>query len=197
MGLYNAEVSAGSLMPLESRQLAGFLLCHPDEGAWTHAIKVENILQKNSPATALRQAKLIRRRLDLLDEEGWILVRDSSPELAIQMLLLAAIRHSQLLGDYLIDVYRGQQRRLETHLNAQSWGVFLHECEQRDPSVQEWQASTRAKLLQVVLRILAEARYIESTKSLKITPPLLHPLVLKYLTTRQDHYAREAMERTR
>jgi len=37
-------------MPLESRRIAAFLLTEPDDGAWRHAIEVENILQKNTPA---------------------------------------------------------------------------------------------------------------------------------------------------
>ncbi|MCG9000256.1 DUF1819 family protein [Laribacter hongkongensis] len=191
---YSAQLSAGSLLVPESRQLASLLLQHPDEAAWQHAIKVDNVLQKASPATAWRMARLIRQRLECLDEAGLAMVANDSLEVATQMLLLAAVRHSRLLGDYMIDVYRGRLRRLETHLNPKDWAVFVHECEQRDPSVREWTTSTRAKLLQVILRILAEAGYLDSTRSLRMTPPLLHPRVRAYLVASKDHYAREAME---
>jgi len=43
---YNAEISAGSLMPLESKRVASLLLTEPDEAAWLQAIEVENILPK-------------------------------------------------------------------------------------------------------------------------------------------------------
>ena len=78
MSLYNAEVSAGSLMPMESRRLAELLLQRPDNAAWSKAIKQDNILQKNSPATAVRQARRIRNRLTLLDEEGLRLIAEDS-----------------------------------------------------------------------------------------------------------------------
>ncbi|MCG9052531.1 DUF1819 family protein [Laribacter hongkongensis] len=191
---YSAQLSAGSLLVPESRQLAPLLLQHPDEAAWQYAIKVDNVLQKTSPATAWRMARLIRQRLACLDEAGLSMVANDSLEVATQMLLLAAVRHSRLLGDYMIDIYRGRLRRLETRLNPKDWAVFVHECEQRDPSVCEWTTSTRAKLLQVVLRILAEAGYLDSTRSLRMTPPLLHPRVRAYLVASKDHYAREAME---
>lgn len=191
---YSAQLSAGSLLVPESRQLASLLQQQPDEVAWQHAIKVDNVLQKASPATAWRMARLIRQRLECLDEAGLAMVANDSLEVATQMLLLAAVRHSRLLGDYMIDVYRGRLRRLETHLNPKDWAVFVHECEQRDPSVREWTTSTRAKLLQVILRILAEAGYLDSTRSLRMTPPLLHPRVRAYLVASKDHYAREAME---
>lgn len=194
MSLYNAELSAGSLMPTESRHIAKLLLQKPDAAAWSKAIKQDNLLQKKSPASASRQAALIRKRLETLDDEMLLLVSESSVELCVQMLLLAAVRHSRLLGDFLIDVYRGQMRRLETTLTVRDWDVFLHECEQRDPSIVDWTVTTRAKLLQVILRILAEARYIDSTTSLRMTPPLLHPRVTGYLVLSKDHYVREAME---
>ncbi|WP_047248553.1 DUF1819 family protein [Chromobacterium subtsugae] len=197
MSLYNAELSAGSLMIAESRRVAALLLLKPDEAAWSHAIKVENILQKNSPATAKRQARLIRNRLETLDDEGLRLVAEDTPEVCAQILLVAAVRHSRLLGDYLLDVYRSRLRRLETQLNAADWDAFLHECAHRDPIVESWSDTTRAKLLQVLLRILAETRYLESTRSLRLTPPLLHPRVLCYLATHNDIYTREAMEQIR
>jgi len=52
MPRYNAEISAGSLMLAESRRIAALLLTHPSADEWDHALKIENILQKNTPATA-------------------------------------------------------------------------------------------------------------------------------------------------
>lgn len=197
MSLYNAQVSAGSLLINESRRIAELLLQKPDDAAWNQSIKIDNILQKSSPTTAQRQARLIRRRLDCLDEEGVALIANDNVEVRTQMLLLASIRHSRLLGDFMIDVYRAQLRKLETVLDVRNWDVFLHECEQRDPAVGEWTATTRAKLLQVILRILAEARYLESTSSLRMTPQLLHPRVAAYLARSKDLYVREAMEQVK
>lgn len=194
MSLYNAQLSAGSLMIPESRRIAVLLLQKTDLAAWNHAIKVDNILQKSSPETAVRQARLIRQRLGGLEEEGVRLVACDGLEVCTQMLLLASIRQSRLLGDFLIDVYGGQLRRLETTLNIKDWPVFLYECEQRDPAVQNWTSNTRAKMLQVILRILTEAAYLEPGRSLRMTPPFLHPRVRAYLVNYKDHYSHIAME---
>jgi hypothetical protein len=60
-------------------------------------LHVDNsILQKKAPATALRQASLIRNRLKTLDETAWDMIAHREQEVAIQLLLVAAIRHSQL-----------------------------------------------------------------------------------------------------
>ena len=105
MTRYNAEISAGSLLPLESKRVAALMLTKPDEGAWLDAIQTQNILQKKSPATARRQGTLIRKRLYTLAPEAWEMITKRETEVAIQLLLASAIKHSHLLGDFMQSVY--------------------------------------------------------------------------------------------
>lgn len=182
MAIYNAEISAGSLMLPESRRVATLLLAHPTKEQWFEALELDNVLQKKSPATARRQARLIRNRLETLEEEAWTLIAEGSQEVATQLLFAAAIKHSRVLGEFLHDVYGGHLRRLETNLSpAKDWESFMADCLQRDPDVANFSASTKAKMLQVVLRVLAEGKYIDSTRTLRLTPPHLHPDVVRYL----------------
>lgn len=90
MTSYNAEISAGSLLPLESRRIATLLLSKPEPAAWQHAIEVENILQKKTPATARRQARLLQRRLTTLDAQAWQMMAERESEVVIQLLLAAS-----------------------------------------------------------------------------------------------------------
>jgi hypothetical protein len=198
MGIYNAEISAGSLLLLESRRIAELLMMRPSPEQWLHALNVDNILQKSSPATARRQARLIRHRLDTLDNEAWAMIVGGPHEAATQLLLAAAVKHSRLLADFLVDVYGGHLRRLESQLTpAKDWESFLADCVKRDPEFAQLSDSTQAKLLQVILRILAEARYIDSTRNLRLTPPHLHPNVLAYLKRHGDHAVLSVMDQTR
>ena len=180
MTLYNAEISAGSLMLPESRRIGRLLLELPTSEQWDAALKDENLLQKK-PATASRQARLIRKRLETLDHEGLRLVVEGEGELCSQILLAAATRHSRLLGDFLRDVYSADLRRLEDTLNHRQWEAFLAECEHRDDTVSQWAKSTREKIFQVIVRILAEAKYLDSTRRMGLTLPMLHPKTRAYL----------------
>ncbi|MES2069248.1 MAG: DUF1819 family protein [Pseudomonadota bacterium] len=197
MTRYNAEISAGSLLPLESRRIAKLLLSSPDQAAWLRAIETENILQKKTPATARRQATLLRRRLTTLDAGAWKMIAERESEVVIQLLLTAAVKHSQLLGDFILRVYDDRQRRLEPALASSDWHDFLAECAHHDPAAAGWSESTKAKLFQVILRILAEAKYIESPRSMKLTPQSLHPDVRRYLSTHDETYALECLERVK
>ena len=157
----------------ESRVVAGLLLKGVEGVAWNSAIRVENVLQKSSPATAVRQARLIRFRLETVGRPVWKLIKGSDKEVATQLLFAAAIKHSELLKDFVREVVADHVRRLENILSLNAWERFLSDCEARDNNVRAWSAVTRKKLLQVIIRILAEARYLESTRSLRLLPPHL------------------------
>ena len=193
MGLYNAEISAGSLLLPESRRIARLLLTHPTPDQWDDALKSENLLQKK-PATARRQARLIRNRLATLDDEGLRIVAEGDGELGTQVLLAAAARHSLLLSDFLRDVYGADLRRLERTLSHRQWEAFLTECEHRDPAVGAWADTTRAKLFQVIVRILAEAKFLDSARRMGLTPPMLHPKARAYLNRLGDTSTLARME---
>lgn len=193
MGRYNAEISAGSLLLPESRRIARLLLTRPTPAQWAIALKRDNLLQK-STATAQRQARLIRNRLETLDDDGLQLIAEGEAEVSAQLLLGAAIRHSHLLGDFLRDVYGADLKRLEHHLSRRRWDEYLTECAHRDPAVAGWAVSTRAKLFQVIVRILVEAKYLDSVRGLALTPPMLHPLTRRYLVRLGDTTTLSRME---
>lgn len=197
MSLYNAEISAGSLMLPESRRVARLLLTHPTKAQWSDALRLDNILQKKTPATARRQARLIRNRLDTLEEEGWAIIADGPQEAATQLLFAASIKHSRVLADFLADVYAGHLRRLEQHLSpVNDWEAFWTDCVRRDPEAASFSAASTSKMLQVILRVLAEARYLESTRALRLTPPHLHPDVVRYLKRHGDMAVLSLMDMT-
>lgn len=194
---YNAEISAGSLLLKESRVIAKLLLEKADEEKWHKAINIHNLLQKKSPATAKRQTRLIRNRLELMSPELWRMVVDGTKEVAIQVLLVASIKHSKLLGDFMDKVIRSHYKTFNNQLTAREWENYLSECEHRDPSVSGWSESTRKKLGQVVFRILAEANYVDSTRSLKLIPVRVVPEIHNFLSKAKEDYVLRCMEVTR
>ena len=193
MTIYNAEISAGSLLIPESRRISQLLLEKPSKDAWQFALEKENLLQK-SPATAKRQARLIKKRLEKLPPEGLELILNGDREVATQILMASAILHSQLLGDFIRDVYAADIRKLETNLNQRQWDGFLIDCEHRDQTVEKWTQTTRKKLFQVIVRILAEAKYLDSTEKMMLTPPLLHPKTKSFLKRMGAHETLRRME---
>ena len=187
---YHAQIAAGSLLIKESREIARLLLENLEEEGWHRALVVDNVLQKKSPASARRMARLIRNRLEPLSLELWHLVLDPDREIATQALLAASIKHCRLLRDFLDQVVREHFRTFKRNLTQGDWRTFLAECAARDPAVGTWTESTQKKLGQVIFRILAEAGYLESTRTMKLSPIRVHPKVRKYLL---DHHEKDLL----
>ncbi len=170
----------------DSRKIAALLDAAPTPQAWDQAIRIDNLLQKRTAATAWRVARLIRARLDTLPPQTLSLVTSGSAELATQTLFAAAVNHSRLLADYLRDVVADHRRRLELNVSPLSWDPFLADCEARDPQVRNWTPATRNKLRQVISRILTEVRLLEA-KTHRLRHPSLHPELSRVLKAAGAH----------
>jgi hypothetical protein len=193
---YNAEIVAGSLLAMESRKIASLLLANADPDVWHRAIVMDNILQKRSPATAKRQARLIKNRLSLMGPELWDIIVRGSADVTVQALLAAAIKHSSLLGDFMDTVIRQHWLTFIHKLDDNDWKDFMNTCVQVDPGIEQWAASTRAKLKQVIFRILAESKYIDNTKNLQLLPVSVIPEIRQYLLKKSEHHILHCMEAT-
>jgi Putative inner membrane protein (DUF1819) len=195
--MYDTEISRGSLMPLESKRIALLLLTQPDKAAWTMAIRVENILQKDTVTTASRQAKLIRKRLETLDAEAWQLITERDSEVTNQLLFAGAIKDSKILGDFMCNVYATCQRRMESSITPANWEDFLTECTHQDPTVADWNEYTQSKVLNGIVRILVESKYLVDRKTMRISPRSLHPVVRRYLYDHNENYVLDCLDRSK
>jgi len=194
--VYNAELTGGSLLLRESREIVKLLLREPDAKEWHRTLVVENVLQKTSPATAKRMAMLIRKRLELMPRELWDMVVNGTTEVATQSLLASAIKHSRLLGDFMLQVLRRNYRDFNSQLLTRDWETFLVDCAHIDPGVATWSPLTRKKMGQVVYRILSEAGYLDNTRSHKLQLVHIAPEVSKFLFDQNEKYVLKCMEIT-
>lgn len=182
---YGAELTAGALKILESRIIADLLLRQATSEEWQEILYATNALQTRNKETARRLARLIRQRLELMNADLWRLIRDGSKTVATHACLAAAIKHSALLGDFLDLVVREQYRLFASKLSPTLWEEYLNECRGRDSAMPLWNDSTRRRLRSSVYQTLAQAGFLDSTRTLRLQPVHIAPEVLGYL---QDHH---------
>jgi hypothetical protein len=185
---YKADITAGALKVSESRIIADLLLRGVDEEGWNNAIIRQNVLQTRNPATAIRLARLIRGRLELMDAGLWRMILESNRTVATHAVLAAAIKHSPLLGDFLDLVVREQYRIFNPALSNKLWDNYLDDCRGRDPDMPLWNESTRMRLRSSVYQSLAQAGFIENTKTLRLQPVHIAPQLLRFLRDRNEDY---------
>ncbi len=185
---YKADITAGALKVPESRVIADLLLREVDAAGWKDAIVKQNVLQARSPATATRLTKLIRARLAAMGPELWRLVRDGKGDVATHAVLAAAVKYSPLLGDFLDLVVREQYRLFAKALSNKLWDDYLDSCRERDPEMPQWHDSTRRRLRSSVFQTLAQAGYVENTRSLHLQTVHIAASVLRYLESHGEEY---------
>jgi hypothetical protein len=185
---YHADITAGSLKVRESRIIADLLMSGIDREAWDVALVQDNVLQTSSPATAKRLGQLLRLRLQTMDDKLWALIRDGSLIVATHACLAAAIKHRQLLGDFLDLVMRDNYKLRIQNLAPAVWQRYIEDCQSRDPDMPIWSESTVRRLRSSVFQILAQAGYVESTQSLKLQAAHISRDVMKYLHDHDEAY---------
>lgn len=191
---YKADIAGGSLKVYESRIIADLLLRKLPPADWRQAIEVDNVLQKTSIGTAKRQASLIKARLKCMTSPLWELVRDGTKPVATQGVFAAAIAHSPLLRDFLLLYVRDRFRSGDLGLTRNHWRSFVASCQERDPEMSEWSASTTDKLGDSVLRILTEVGMLTEGDRPALQPVHYEPEIMNYLRDPQFDEVRQAMQ---
>lgn len=185
---YQGNMTVGGLKILESRRIADLFLRDLDEAAMRKAIYDENILQTRSQKSAKELYGLISKRLATMGPELWTLIRDGSRDVAAHACLAAAVKHSALLGDFLDLVLRDLYRTFSEKISKAVWEDYVEDCRGRDPEMPEWTPSTINRLRSSVFQTLAEAGYIENTRTLKLQAVYIAKPVVSYLERRGEKY---------
>ena len=193
-GRYRADLTAGSLKLPETRVIAGLLLDGATPEQLRDALITRNVLKSRNPATSRRIGALILQRLRPWDAGLWRMIRDGSSVLATQATLAAAIKHSALLADFLDLVVREQYRVFASALNKKQWESFIEDCRGRDAVMAHWNESTITRLRSTVFQILAQAGYLESSRSLKLQKVILDARLVEYLKSRNEAHVLRCMQ---
>ena len=184
--IYKADLTQGSIKLLQSRIIADLLIKGTPPEGWKLAILDKNVLQAKSKTTATNVTRLIKSRLSTMGPDLWKLVRDGKSTTATHAIFAAAVKHSQLLADFLFLAVGEQYRLFSPTLPANLWHRYIEECKERDPCMNAWSLSTVARMRSSVYQTLAQAGYIESTRSCRLQTVHIAEPVIHYLEANQE-----------
>ncbi|MEH6387450.1 MAG: DUF1819 family protein [Pseudomonas profundi] len=186
---YDSDLIGGSLQVRESRIIADLLLRQADASIWQQEIQHENRLQKRSGATARRVAQALRKRLERLPPPFWQALLEGDEELATQVAFCAALERNLLMVEFMEDVVRDAYITHTKRLEHWQWSEFLDDRAHRDPAIADWAETSRRKMGQVVLRMLAEVGLLDSTRNLELQHMVVRPETVELL----EHSGRQRL----
>ena len=191
---YTSTITSASLRLRETRLVADLLLKQVDAQEWKRQIKEQNLLQMGSPESISRISNLLKARLEPLGSGLWEMVRDGDRTLATQAAFAGAVKDSRLLGDFLDIAIREQRQLYAETLDPLIWNDYMAGCRGRDPEMPTWSESTVLKLRSAVFAMLAEAGYLEDSRSLRLQSVFVVPQLSQYLKERGETYVLRCLQ---
>lgn len=179
--LYVRDLTGGGLLLAETHTVAESLLQTLPEADWNHLFTDENILKKNSPHTAIRYARTIKRRLEPLGVEFIEAVLHASESGYKQLLILSLMIHTPALSDFMHYTVAETKRVYKPNLAVDAWDTFLHDRSRILPGLNDLSESTLHKSGNNIIRSLVEADYLDNNKTRRLQPVYVLPETLVWL----------------
>ncbi|UYM15476.1 DUF1819 family protein [Endozoicomonas euniceicola] len=177
------DLMTGNLLVRESLLIAPLLLQKPDSDQWKEEVEIRNLLQKSSVHSARRVALGIRRRLEPMGEEFLQQLIGTDETTCRQLLLLAVMVKSPAICLFMDKVIRENRRIYQPQLPVSAWQLFIEEHYTVIGGLEEYSESTLIKTGTNVIRMLVDAGYLESPKTLKLQTVYLVPEVQQFIDT--------------
>lgn len=177
------DLMTGNLLVRESLLIAPLLLQKPDSTQWKEEIEIRNLLQKSSVHSAKRVALGIRRRLEPMGDDFLQQLIGTDENTCRQLLLLAVMVKSPAICFFMDKVVREARRVYQQQLPTSVWQAFIEEHYTVIEGLEEYSESTLTKIGTNVVRMLVDADYLDSPKSLKLQTVYLVPEVQNTIDT--------------
>ena len=173
---FNLSFTAASLRPELARIIAEIYL---QEGNWPAAkarVLASNALQCRTTTSAVRMETELRRRLMHLTPTQLSLLVAGPMESSAAMAWLAALKHINFVFQFAAEVLRAKLGRRDTTLRHSDYETFFDAQQDLHPELSRLTPLSKAKVRQVLYRMLAEGQLLAPGKPLgSIQRPVLSP----------------------
>ena len=170
---YSAELTGNPLLFAETRMTAKMLHWGMADDEIVEEIWKHNLYQYNGRKKLRERTRAILRRLDTISPELLKIVANGPLDLARITTLYAVAKSNKLVADFMFRVYLPNARMAEGAIERSDAEEFFRILIEQEPTVAGWSESTIAKLRQVMVRMLAEAGLIISTRNPRIVRPII------------------------
>lgn len=184
---YNAVLTREQFLFYETRTTAKLMCEGLEDGEIVDRIVSENLFQYPTEKSVRKMAKTCINRLNAMNSAALISALASQPsDVAKQICLYAMMKQYRLVWDFMTTVIGEKYRLGDTSFGKIDLNSFFLRLQEQDDGVATWSDSTIAKLKQVITKVLVENEYLDNTKSQKLNPVLLHPMLENAIRSNGD-----------
>jgi hypothetical protein len=177
---YNLSFTAASLRPELARIVAECFLTVGDWALAKERILSTNALQCRSATSAVRLEMEMRQRLETLTHDELVVLAQATAEDRAAIAWLAVCKRIQFAFEFAAEVLRDKLAAHDAVLRPSDYEAYLENKSLPHPELAGLKASSKSKIRQVLLKMLAEAGLLLSDST--IQRPALSPAVIRVIT---------------
>ena len=173
---YKATLTREQFLFYEMRTTARLLSEGKSDEDAVEEIVTGNLFQYPTERMLRNIARVCVKRLRAMESDALVrMIGSSSVETAKQVCLYAMMCDSRLVWDFMITVIGEKYRLLDMSFHRMDVDVFMTQLQEQHDYAARWSDSTIKKIKQVLIRILVENEYLDSSKAERLNPVLLDP----------------------
>lgn len=185
---YNMGFTTGGLLLRESVQVGALFRDLGDWDAVRAQVLQDNLLQTRKASSAKRLAREVVLRLQQLGLQELDLLGSAGVQDQVNLVWIAICRRFAFIADFMAEVVRERYLALRNDLAYPDFDAFLEAKRGQHPELAEISPSTKAKLRQILFRMLRDAHLL--SKDNQILTPTLSPELSTLLLAKRAAEAR-------
>lgn len=169
---YSFSFISGALYLSESLAVARLLSELGDWDQVSRAASVQNVLRQRTQASQVRILREIRYRLEAYTPKEIQFLLQASQSDQRLMLFVAVCERFRFIREFVLEVLETKFQRLDHPLRASDFNIFFDRKGMEAAEVEALSDKSRAKIRQVMIRMLAEAGFLNNTTSKLLQRPI-------------------------
>lgn len=169
---YSFSFLTGALYLPESVAVAEVMRGHPEWAEVARQASELNLLRQRTAASRTRLLREIRYRLQQLSPKELEFLREADSRDQRHLLFIAICQRFRFISEFVEEVLRPKVLALDTQLYPADFARFIDRKGADAPEIERLTDKSRAKVRQVLIRMLAEAGLLDSTSSQRLQRPM-------------------------
>lgn len=184
---YNMSFTSGGLLEKESRVLANEYLQAKDWAIASQKIQNDNMFQYRTLVATKRIIQELKSRFSYLNEDALQLIVSGFPNEMKQILWFAICQKHKFISDFIKEVVREKYFIGQFELENYDFNAFFNKKMLEYPSLEKITDGSRAKLKQVLFKMLREVGILNNQNYIQTVVPTQR--VLHIVGTLAPQYA--------
>lgn len=173
--VYKASITREPFLFYEMRITAKLLNEGLNSDAVMNKVIDENLFQYPTEKSVKRMVKTCIQRLEFLQDTNLISdIATKSQDVARQICLYAMMKQYRLVSDFMLSVVGEKYRTQDLAFGKIDTNVYFLRLQEQNEAIATWSDKTITKLKQILVKLLVDNEYLDSTKADHLNPVLLN-----------------------